>query len=310
MPVAGSVGAPESGNDGAPEGGNGGAPEGGGARGGRAGTVAMLFATGVLWSLGGVFIKTTDANPFVISGIRSLAATVCMFAYLRFRPKFVFTRAQIVGALCYAATVTSFVVANKLTTAANAILLQYSAPLFVAALSWVLLKEKPFWYDFILMGGVAVGLAFLFSGSSGPGSAAGNIVSLASGFFYGSMMVSLKLHKTGSRVETVILGNLVAVLIGIPFMIIYPFNLSILPPLIFIGAVQIAAPYALFAKAAESASALDLALIPMIEPLLSPVWVYIATGEKPATVTYIGGAILLGVIAARSAIMIKIKNRS
>ena len=270
----------------------------------RAVTVALLFATGVLWSLGGVFIKTTDAHPFVISSIRSLTATVCLLAYLRFKPRFVFDRAQIIGALCYAATVTTFVTATKLTTAANAILLQYSAPLFVAVLSLIILKEKLFWYDYIQMGGVAAGLAFLLSETGGAGSASGNIIAVVSGFFYGSMMVSLKLHKSGSRVETVILGNLVAVVIGVPFMIIYPFSLSILPPVMFMGVFQIAAPYALFAKASERASALDLALIPMIEPLLNPLWVFLATGEAPSAATYIGGTILLCVICVRSVIII------
>ena len=275
---------------------------------GRRGAVALLFATGVLWSLGGVFIKTTDANPFVISSFRSLTASVCLLAYLRFKPRFVFSKAQMLGALCYAATVTTFVAATKLTTAANAILLQYSAPLFIAALSWFLFKEAPRWYDFILMGGVATGLALLLSGANGFGSVAGNAIAVLSGFFYGSMMVSLKLHKTGSRIETMILGNLIAVLIGVPFMFIYPFKITILPPIIFMGIFQIAAPYVLFAKASERASALDLALIPMIEPLLNPLWVFLATGEKPAGIAYAGGAILLGVIASRSIIMLKINN--
>ncbi|MDR3121962.1 MAG: hypothetical protein LBU58_11625, partial [Clostridiales bacterium] len=86
---------------------------------GRKGTVALLIATGVLWSLGGVFIKTTDAHPLTISALRSLAAAAAMFAILLGRPRFLFSKVQIVGALSYAATLTLFVAANKLTTAAN-----------------------------------------------------------------------------------------------------------------------------------------------------------------------------------------------
>ena len=273
----------------------------------RAQTVLLLFATGFLWSLAGVFIKTTDAHPMVISCVRSLTASMCMLAYLRGKPRFIFTLPQCIGALCYAATVTSFVIANKLTTSANAILLQYSSPIFAALLGWLIMKDALHWYDFMSMGGVSVGLVFLFSGSIGFGTLTGNVIAAFSGLFFGSFMVCIKLHKTGSQVETIILGNLIAVIIGFPFLFLNPVNLSVLPPVIFLGAFQIALPYILFAKASENASTLDLALIPIIEPLLNPVWVFLATNEQPAALTYIGGAILLGVISLRSIIMIRRK---
>ena len=277
---------------------------------GRAQTVALLVASGLLWSLGGVFIKTTDAHPMVISCARSLTASICMLAYLRGKPRFLFTRAQCLGALCYAATVTSFVTATKLTTSANAILLQYSSPVFAAVLGYLLLKDSLYWFDYLSMGGVSVGLVFLFSGSIGFGSLAGNIIAVFSGFFFGSFMVFLKMHKTGSQVETIILGNLIAVVIGIPFAFIFPIELSALPPVVFLGVFQIALPYILFAKASVRASTLDLALIPIIEPLLNPVWVFLATAEQPAPLTYVGGAVLLGVISFRSVIMIKASGKA
>ena len=264
-----------------------------------------MLLTGLLWSLIGVVIKTTDAHPLVISCIRSFTASVCLFAYLRGKPRFVFTRAQCVGALCYAATLTTFVTANKLTTSANAILLQYSAPIFVVILNRLILKESLRRFDFISMGGVTIGLVFLMSGSIGYGSLIGNIVALSSGFFYAAMMVSLKLHKTGSQVETFVLGNFMAALIGFPFLIMYPIALSKVPPVIFLGAFLIALPYALFARASIRASALDLALIPIVEPLLNPVWVYLVAGERPSALTYVGGAILLGVITCRSVYVLK-----
>ena len=277
--------------------------------GSRAQTVILLIASGLLWSLGGVFIKTTDAHPLAISCVRSSTASICMLTYLRWKPRFIFTRAQCFGALCFAATVTSFVLANKLTTSANAILLQYSSPIFAALLGWLIMKDALYWYDYLSMAGVSIGLVFLFSGSIGYGSLAGNIIAVLSGFFFGSFMVCIKLHKTGSQTETIILGNLLAVVVGIPFMFIYPIQLAALPPVIFLGAFQIALPYILFAKASIRASTLDLALIPIIEPLLNPVWVYLATSEQPASLTYIGGAILLGVITFRSIIMMQVKPK-
>jgi drug/metabolite transporter (DMT)-like permease len=275
----------------------------------RAQTIILLIVTGLLWSVGGAFIKTTDAHPFVISSIRSFTAAACLLAYVRFRPRFEFSRAQFIGALCYAATVTSFVTATKLTTSANAILLQYSSPVFVAVIGWFVLKQALYWYDYLSMGGVAIGLVFLLSGTIGLGSLAGNIIAVASGLFYASLMVSLKMHKTDSRVETIILGNLLAALIGIPFIIMNPIGASELPPILFLGIFQIALPYILFVKASIRASALELSLIPMIEPLLNPVWVYFAIREIPAAPTFIGGAVLLGVIAFRSVIIIKSPNK-
>ena len=274
----------------------------------KAQTVVLLIAAGFLWSLGGVFIKTTDAHPLAISCVRSLTASVCMFAYLRGKPHFIFTRAQFAGAFCYAATVTSFVIANKLTTSANAILLQYSAPIFAAVLSWLILKETLYRYDLISMGGVCIGLIFLFSGSISFGKLAGNIIAVFSGLFFGSFMVCIKLHKTGSQVETIILGNSLATLIGLPFLFMNPMSLPALPPVIFLGAFQIALPYILFAKASERASTLDLALIPIIEPLLNPLWVFLVTNEQPAALTYVGGAILLAVISLRSIVMLRGKR--
>ena len=252
-----------------------------------------------------MLIKTSDAHPLVISAIRSSTAAVCLLIYLRGKPRFTFSKPQIIGALCYAATLTSFVAANKLTTAANAILLQYSSPLFVALLSRLIFKEKMRRFDYASMTGIALGLALLLSGTDGFGSLAGNVVALSSGFFFGSFMVSLKMHKNGSQVETIILGNLVAALIGLPFIFTTAFSLTVIPPVAFLGAFQIAAPYAMFAKASESASALDMSVIPMIEPLLNPLWVYLVTKETPAPVTFAGGAVLLGVIFLRSVLMLR-----
>ena len=276
----------------------------------RAKTVALLIASGLLWSLGGVFIKTTDAHPFAISAIRSFTAALCLLAYLRGKPRFVFTRAQWLGALSYAATLTSFVTANKLTTSANAILLQYTSPIFVALLCWLIYRTPLFWYDFLSMGGVAAGFVFLLAGSIGYGSAAGNIVAVSSGFFFGAFMVALKSQKTGSRVETIILGNFAAVLIGLPFLFIYPIALEAVPPVVFLGAFQIALPYALFAKASERASALDLSIFPIVEPLFNPLWVFLATRELPAPMAFVGGVILLGVITFRSVVMIKLNQNN
>ena len=266
-------------------------------------TIALLAFAGFLWSLGGVFIKTTDAHPFVISSVRSLTAAFGTLAFLRFKPKFTFERAQIAGALLYAATLTSFVTATKLTTSANAILLQYTSPIFVALLSRLLLKSALRWFDFLSMGGVGAGLVLLMYGSIGYGSLAGNVIAVISGFFYASMMVSLKMHKSGSQVETMLLGNLAAAIFGLPFLFVYPVALTALPPVIFLGIFQIAIPYFMFAKASVRASALDLALIPVIEPLLNPLWVFLVTGEQPAPLTYVGGCILLAVVTFRSAKM-------
>lgn len=265
----------------------------------RSTAVVQLVCAGFLWSLSGLFIKVVDLHPFAISSIRSALAALVLLVYIRFRPKFTFSKAQIMGALCYFGTVSLFVVANKTTTAANAILLQYGAPIYAAFLGYFILHEKLRWYDFIAIAGVAVGMLTFFADSMSGGHMLGNILAILSGVTFAGQAVCLRYQKDGA-IETILLGNLLAAVVGLPFVIMTPPVLAQMPPLILLGVFQLGVAYLFYSLASRNVTALDMIVIPMIEPILNPIWVFLGTGEKPGLISLIGGAIVILTVGFKS----------
>ncbi len=262
----------------------------------------LLIATAILWSTGGLLIKSVNWNPLAISGMRSAIAAVMIFLYMG-RPRFVWSAAQIGGAVTYAATVILFVAATKLTTAANAILLQYTGPIWVAIFGKWFLGEKTTRLDWLMIGAVLVGMALFFMDKLSSGGLAGNIVAIASGVAFGWFILFMRKQKDQSTIETPLLGNIIAAAIGIPFMFGSTPDLTGWAALVTLGVVQLGLSYILFAAAVKHASALDSILVPTIEPLLNPIWVFILLGERPGPWALIGGAIVLVSVTARSVLM-------
>lgn len=262
----------------------------------------LLLATAILWSTGGLLIKSVDWNPLAIAGMRSAIAGVVILLYLR-RPRFSWSTAQIGGAITYAATVILFVAATKLTTAANAILLQYTGPIWVAIFGKSFLGEKTTRVDWLMIGAVIVGMALFFLDKLSPGGLLGNIVAIGSGVAFGWFILFMRKQKDDSTLETPLLGNAIAAAIGIPFMFGPTPDLTGWTALIALGVLQLGLSYALFAAAVKHASALDSILVPTIEPLLNPIWVFFLLGERPGPWALVGGAIVLAAVTARSVLM-------
>lgn len=259
----------------------------------------MLIATAVLWSTGGILIKSVDWHPLAISGVRSAIAAVMILAYLR-RPRFSWSAAQIGGALTYAGTVILFVTATKLTTAANAILLQYTGPIWVAIFGKSFLGEKTTRLDWLMIGAVLTGMALFFLDRLSTGGMAGNIAAIGAGLAFGWFILFMRKQKDQSTIETPLLGNIIAAVIGIPFMFGPTPDVAGWAALGALGVVQLGLSYILFAAAVKHASALDSILVPTIEPLLNPIWVFLLLGERPGSWALIGGAIVLISVTARS----------
>jgi drug/metabolite transporter (DMT)-like permease len=264
--------------------------------------VLMLIATGLLWSIAGVVLKTSDVHPMAFSSVRCGVAAIVFFVALKGRPKFNFSRPQVIGALAYAATLTFFCVSTTITSAANAILLQYTSPVYIAVIAYFVLHEKIHWYDIAAIAGVLVGMWLLVSNSYSVNSPAGNALAIGGGICFAVMAVALRIQKDGSPYEMVLLGNIIGFLIGLPFLFLHPPTLPSLLPVAFLGVCQIGIPYLLYARASKNAKAIDLAVLPALEPVLNPVWVFLATGENPGRRVVIGGAILLGVVVIKSII--------
>lgn len=261
--------------------------------------IVFAVIASILWSTGGLLVKLSNWHPLAISGGRSLIAALVMLVYLR-RPKITKSKAQIIGAITYSTTVMFFVIANKLTTAANAILLQYTSPIFVALLGVWILKEKIHWYDIVSILVVFLGMGLFFIQGVDRGNILGNIIAILAGFSLACTTISLRLQKEGSAVETTWLGNILTFVLALPFIVQVKIDAINLIIILILGIFQLGISYILYVNALKYISALEAILITVLEPLLNPVWVYVFTGEAPGIYALIGGSIVILTILIRS----------
>ncbi len=275
----------------------------------RSKAILFLLLSAILWSLGGLFIKMISWNPVAIAGLRSLIAMVIIVAYVR-HPHFTWSFPQIGGAIAYAVTVTLFVIATKLTTAANAILLQYTAPLYVAFLGAWFLGERTRWFDWVIILIVLSGMALFFFDHLTPGNQLGNGCAIVSGISFAFFVLFMRKQRNESPFETVILGNLFTGLIGLPFMFESMPDARSWMGLVFLGVIQLGLSYVLYSEAIRHVTALEATLIPGLEPILNPIWVFLVLAERPGKWALIGGFIVLISVTLRSLIAIRRKDIS
>lgn len=272
--------------------------------------VGLLIFAALLWSMGGLLIKYIDWPPLAVAGGRGIFAAVFLIITNR-NLKFTWSRPQLLGAFFYAGCTVCFCVATKLTTAANAILLQYGAPVWIALLGSLFLAEKARRLDWITIFVALAGMILFLADGLSAGNVWGDIFGVLSGIFFAGMIIALRAQKDGSPVESIILGNLLAFAIGLPSMVSGG-NLSGSGwgALAILGCVQLGVSYHVYSRAIKHVTALQAVLIPVIEPLLNPIWVLIVMGERPTPVAIVGGAIVLGAITTRSIISIRDRNRA
>lgn len=264
----------------------------------RSQAIILLLAAALIWSTGGFLIKWVEWHPLAISGMRS--AIGALFLLLVFRPRgFRWNRHLIGGAVAYAVCVTSFVAANKLTSAANAILLQYTAPAHVALFGSWFLGERPQRVDWFALAAVMLGMVLFFVDDLTLAGFWGNIVALISGLGFAWMALFLRKQKDADPVHSVILGNLLAAVVALPFMFGAAPSARGWLGLALLGVFQVGTAYALFSLAIRHVTALESMLIPTLEPILNPVWVLLLLGEKPGLMAVIGGTIIILAITLR-----------
>jgi len=267
----------------------------------------LLLLAALCWSLGGVLIKSIDWPPMAIAAGRSAVAIPVMLLCIG-RPRFSFSLAQVGGAIAYALTVALFVFATRMTTAANAIFLQYTAPIYVAIIGRWYLGERALRIDWLVIAVALVGIALFFFDRLTIAGFWGNIVALGSGLTFALLALFLRKEKAGSPVASIILGNLIVALAGIPFMLREPLGVGSGWRLLLLGAVQLGLPYVLYGVAIRHVTALEATLIPLIEPVLNPLWVMLALGERPGPWAIFGGALVLAAVLARGALMVGSKR--
>lgn len=260
--------------------------------------ILYLVITATLWSLGGMLIKSVNAHPLAIAGARSAIASV-VFLLVLGKPKINWSRAQIGAALSYAATVILFVTATKNTTAANAIFLQYTAPIYVAFLGAWLLKEKTKLFDWITIFIVIGGMGLFFLDHLSTKGVLGNLLAIVSGVSFAFTAIFMRMQKDGSPWESAFLGNILTAVIGLPFLSFSWPNTTGWLFILILGIVQLGIPYILYTKAIKHTTALEAILIPVIEPILNPLWVLLLVGERPGPWAFVGGIIVLAAITVR-----------
>jgi drug/metabolite transporter (DMT)-like permease len=262
--------------------------------------VGFLVLAALCWSLGGLLIKAVSWSPLAVAGGRGLIAALFLIGTNR-GLRFHFSRPQLIGAVGYAACTVTFCVATKLTTAANAILLQYTAPVWVALFGAWFLGERATRADWTTIAVVLGGMTLFFADSLELSAVLGNSIAVLSGVFFAAMTIALRKQKDGSPVESIILGNLLAFLIGLPWILQSPaLSTTGWISLITLGVVQLGISYWLYARAIKHVTALEAVLIPVIEPILNPVWVLLMMGERPTRLSLVGGVIVLGAVTLRA----------
>lgn len=266
--------------------------------------IKYMIIASVLWSIGGIFIKLINWNPMAIAGSRSAIAALVMMVYLK-KFKFKINKSMLICACSYSLLVILFVSANKLTTSANAILLQFTSPVWVALLSRAILKQKISRIDGITIIFVILGMIMFFIDELEMSYLLGNILAILSGIVMAGMILLFQQQKENSLVEITLLGNVITAIVGIPFYFISSPGMESVLPLFILGVFQLGIPYLLYVLAIPNVTAIDAVLIPVLEPLLNPLWVFIFAKESPTLFSLLGGGLVLISVTVRGIIMSK-----
>ena len=253
----------------------------------------ILIIAALMWSLGGLFIKLVNLNPMAITGIRSLGAAVVLLIYIK-KPKLYWNRYFFTGVLAYSMMVILYVISIRLTTAANAIFLEFTAPLYVVVFGYFLLNERINRFDIFAMVIIFLGMGLFFMDELSFYGFWGNILALLAGVCLALVTVLIRKEKE-SAFEIVFFGNALTTIICLPF-IIQGFSSTTQVDwfIIFgLGILQLGIPYLLYTTALKYVSALDAILVGMLEPVFNPIWVYIFVGEAMGEWALIGAALVI-----------------
>lgn len=259
----------------------------------------LVLSAALLWSLAGVFIKFLDVPPLTIVFYRSFFACLVFTPFVR-RANWQIGGPVVLSVLAYSAAITAFVSANKLTTAANAIVLQYTAPMFVFLFLRLVLRERITRLNGFALSAGILGVSVISFDSAGDPEMAGVLLALLSGLFFAVYMINLRRTHTVSPVYLTWANNAVCALL---LLLVVRSQLALawdqLGILAVMGAVQLGLPYYLFSKGLQSVPLQEASLIALIEPVLNPIWVALAVGEVPSTATIAGGGLIVAGLGVR-----------
>ena len=253
----------------------------------------ILIVAALMWSVGGLFIKLVELSPLAITGTRSLAAAGVFLIYLQ-KVKWYWNKYFIIGVISYASMMVLYVTSIRLTTAANAIFLEFTAPVYVVVLSYFILNERVTFFDILSIIVIFCGMGLFFFDELTFEGFWGNILATIAGVCLGIVTVMLRKEKD-SAFDMVFFGNLLTAILCLPFMF-SGFNETVAVDWLIIfglGVVQLGLPYILYTLALRYVHAIDAILVSMIEPILNPIWVFLFVGERIGEWAVYGGALVL-----------------
>lgn len=261
----------------------------------KKGNLYILF-TAVLWSTGGILIKFVPGNAIAINGARSLIAFLFFWVYRR-SIKLNINKIIITAAFCLTMTNTLFVAANKLTTAANAIVLQYMAPIFVLIWDSLYRKKAPSKKQIGIVAMAFGGMVLFFLEQLDGGRLLGNVLAIAAGLCFSGVFFLNSLPESSSE-DSSMIAFFTSFLISIPFLgDVAMMDGTAIAALLALGIFQVGLPYVLFAKGTKLTSPVSASLIGLLEAILNPVWVFLFYGEKMGKYALAGAAIILLAVA-------------
>lgn len=274
--------------------------------------IFQIILCSALWSIAGIFMKFLPWSGFVIASIRSFLAGGVVVVYmlvkkLRFTP----TRHSLLGSVGLGGTMLLFSIANKTTTAANAIVLQFTCPVWIMLISALLFHKRFRKMDVVTVLVTFFGIALFFADSLSAGNMVGNLVALAAGVFFAFYYISLGECTEDERMTTVCIGHAITCLCGMPFVFTtHPvFTPQTVLFIVILGIVQLGIPYVLLAHASSACPPFICSLLGALEPLLNPLWVAIFDGEMPGILALVGGVIVIAAVTTCCVIDAKKENQ-
>lgn len=254
----------------------------------------MMLCASLLFSTGGLLCKFIPWSPLTINGVRSVCSTLVFLLYFRVtHHKLKFNRTIFLGALCMTGVTTLFIMANKMTTAANAIILQYTAPIWIILFMALLFHVRPTRQDIAACSIVFAGILCFFLDSLSSGDFIGNIVAVLSGMFYGGLFL-LNQFPNGDAVSSMVFGQMISAVLMAPMVTQETvFTPQVLLAVFILGVFQVGVAYLCFSVGTKYTRPVSASLIAGIEPVLNPVLVAVFWGETISPLSMLGAAIVL-----------------
>ena len=262
-----------------------------------------MLLCAALWSIAGILFKLIPWNGFAVAGMRSLIAGITIYISMRLMGfHYVLNRRTLIAGFFSGCTYLCFTVSNKLTTSANAIVLQFTSPIFIIIYSAVLFGKKPKKQDLAVVLFTLLGISLFFLDQLKPGYLIGNFVAIGAGMFMAGMYVAVGEIEEEERFSGILNGQALTFLVGLPFFIVTKpiITPSAIAALLTLGVFQLGLSYVLYVKASKYCPALACCLLGAIEPLLNPAWVFLFNGERPGIFALIGAVVVIASITVWS----------